>query len=111
MNTAVQGVLGPLQQRERMPLHPAWSLRLRAGGGALAHRRGRVGKGDSQAVLYGCDLARLHLQGDARDLAIAMNRLGGKSNTGEGGEESNRYTPDPNGDRLRVRLRRPGLKE
>jgi glutamate synthase domain-containing protein 2/glutamate synthase domain-containing protein 3 len=31
-------------------------------------------------------------------LAIAMNRLGGKSNTGEGGEDSARYTRDPNGD-------------
>ncbi len=31
-------------------------------------------------------------------LAIAMNRIGGKSNSGEGGEESHRYTPDANGD-------------
>ena len=31
-------------------------------------------------------------------LAIAMNRLGGKSNTGEGGEDSARYQKDPNGD-------------
>ena len=31
-------------------------------------------------------------------LAIAMNRLGGKSNTGEGGEDPARYTPDANGD-------------
>ena len=31
-------------------------------------------------------------------LAIAMNRLGGKSNTGEGGEDSARYKPDANGD-------------
>jgi glutamate synthase domain-containing protein 2/glutamate synthase domain-containing protein 3 len=31
-------------------------------------------------------------------IAIAMNRIGGKSNSGEGGEDSNRYTPDPNGD-------------
>jgi glutamate synthase domain-containing protein 2/glutamate synthase domain-containing protein 1/glutamate synthase domain-containing protein 3 len=31
-------------------------------------------------------------------LAIAMNRLGGKSNTGEGGEDPERYIPDPNGD-------------
>ncbi len=31
-------------------------------------------------------------------LAIAMNRLGGKSNTGEGGEDKVRYIPDPNGD-------------
>jgi glutamate synthase (ferredoxin) len=31
-------------------------------------------------------------------LAIAMNRIGGKSNTGEGGEDSARYQRDPNGD-------------
>ena len=31
-------------------------------------------------------------------LAIAMNRIGGKSNTGEGGEDPERFTPDPNGD-------------
>ncbi|MGA8561673.1 MAG: glutamate synthase central domain-containing protein, partial [Pseudolabrys sp.] len=31
-------------------------------------------------------------------LAIAMNRIGGKSNTGEGGEDSARYRPDANGD-------------
>jgi glutamate synthase (ferredoxin) len=34
-------------------------------------------------------------------LAIAMNRLGGKSNTGEGGEDPSRYTRDPNGDSRR----------
>ena len=32
-------------------------------------------------------------------LAIAMNRIGGKSNTGEGGEDPARFTPDANGDR------------
>lgn len=31
-------------------------------------------------------------------LAVAMNRIGGKSNSGEGGEEEHRYKPDPNGD-------------
>ncbi|MGA3164024.1 MAG: glutamate synthase large subunit [Verrucomicrobiota bacterium] len=31
-------------------------------------------------------------------LAIAMNRIGGKSNTGEGGEDPGRYVPLPNGD-------------
>jgi glutamate synthase domain-containing protein 2/glutamate synthase domain-containing protein 3 len=31
-------------------------------------------------------------------LAIAMNRIGGKSNTGEGGEDENRFKPDANGD-------------
>ncbi len=33
-------------------------------------------------------------------LAIAMNRIGGKSNTGEGGEDPARYVPLPNGDSL-----------
>jgi glutamate synthase (NADPH/NADH) large chain len=31
-------------------------------------------------------------------MAIAMNRLGARSNTGEGGEDYHRYTRDPNGD-------------
>ena len=31
-------------------------------------------------------------------LAIAMNRIGARSNTGEGGEDYHRYTPDANGD-------------
>jgi glutamate synthase domain-containing protein 2/glutamate synthase domain-containing protein 1/glutamate synthase domain-containing protein 3 len=31
-------------------------------------------------------------------LAVAMNRLGGMSNTGEGGEDPERYKPSPNGD-------------
>ena len=31
-------------------------------------------------------------------LAITMNRIGARSNTGEGGEDYRRYTPDPNGD-------------
>jgi glutamate synthase domain-containing protein 2/glutamate synthase domain-containing protein 3 len=38
-------------------------------------------------------------------LAIAMNRLGGRSNTGEGGEDPARYTPDPNGDRRRSAIK------
>ena len=38
-------------------------------------------------------------------LAIAMNRLGGRSNTGEGGEDPNRFTPDKNGDRRRSAIK------
>ncbi len=38
-------------------------------------------------------------------LAIAMNRLGGKSNTGEGGEDEIRYTPLPNGDSMRSSIK------
>jgi glutamate synthase (NADPH/NADH) large chain len=38
-------------------------------------------------------------------LAIAMNRIGGKSNTGEGGEESDRFKPKPNGDSMRSAIK------
>ena len=38
-------------------------------------------------------------------LAIAMNRMGGKSNTGEGGEEVDRFTPLPNGDSMRSAIK------
>src|SRR5471030_240690 len=38
-------------------------------------------------------------------LAIAMNRIGGKSNTGEGGEESDRYKRLPNGDSMRSAIK------
>ncbi|MCL7988144.1 glutamate synthase large subunit [Sphingobacterium sp. lm-10] len=38
-------------------------------------------------------------------LAIAMNRVGGKSNTGEGGEDEVRYTPLENGDSMRSAIK------
>ena len=53
------------------------------------------------AMSYGSISAEAH-----QTLAIAMNRLGGKSNTGEGGEDADRFTPDANGD-----LRRSAVKQ
>jgi glutamate synthase (NADPH/NADH) large chain len=53
------------------------------------------------AMSYGSISAEAH-----ETLAIAMNRLGGRSNTGEGGEDPGRYAPDPNGD-----LRRSAVKQ
>ncbi|MEY2926103.1 MAG: glutamate synthase large subunit, partial [Pseudomonadota bacterium] len=38
-------------------------------------------------------------------LAMAMNRIGGRSNTGEGGEESDRFKPLPNGDSMRSAIK------
>ncbi|WP_137391717.1 glutamate synthase large subunit [Rhodoligotrophos defluvii] len=38
-------------------------------------------------------------------LALAMNRIGGKSNTGEGGEEADRYVPLPSGDSIRSAIK------
>ncbi|MEO5768231.1 MAG: glutamate synthase large subunit, partial [Polyangia bacterium] len=45
------------------------------------------------AMSYGSISSEAH-----ETLAIAMNRLGGKSNTGEGGEDPARFVPDANGD-------------
>ncbi|GAA3727220.1 glutamate synthase (NADPH/NADH) large chain [Spinactinospora alkalitolerans] len=53
------------------------------------------------AMSYGSISAEAH-----ETLAIAMNRLGGKSNTGEGGEDARRFTADENGD-----LRRSAIKQ
>ena len=39
------------------------------------------------------------------NIAIAMNRLGGKSNTGEGGEEAVRFAPMENGDSMRSAIK------
>ncbi len=53
------------------------------------------------AMSYGSISAEAH-----ENLAIAMNRLGAKSNTGEGGEDPERWVPDENGD-----LRRSSIKQ
>ncbi len=45
------------------------------------------------AMSYGSISAEAH-----QTLAVAMNRLGGRSNTGEGGEDPDRFIPDANGD-------------
>jgi glutamate synthase (NADPH) large chain len=48
------------------------------------------------AMSYGSISAEAH-----ETLAIAMNRIGGRSNCGEGGEDARRFTPDENGDSRR----------
>ena len=53
------------------------------------------------AMSYGSISAEAH-----ETLAIAMNRIGGRSNTGEGGEDAERFSPDANGD-----LRRSAVKQ
>ena len=52
------------------------------------------------AMSYGSISAEAH-----ETLAIAMNRLGAKSNTGEGGEDPERYVPLPNGDSKRSAIK------
>jgi len=53
------------------------------------------------AMSFGSISAEAH-----ETLAIAMNRLGARSNSGEGGEEPHRFEPDENGD-----LRRSAIKQ
>jgi glutamate synthase (NADPH/NADH) large chain len=52
------------------------------------------------AMSYGSVSAEVH-----ETLAIAMNRIGGKSNTGEGGEEPERFIPMANGDSKRSAIK------
>ncbi|MFN8584861.1 MAG: glutamate synthase large subunit [Dehalococcoidia bacterium] len=52
------------------------------------------------AMSFGSISAEAH-----ETLAIAMNRIGGKSNTGEGGEDRRRFTPDANGDSRRSAIK------
>ncbi len=60
-----------------------------------------VARFSTGAMSYGSISAEAH-----ETLAIAMNRIGGRSNTGEGGEDVDRFTPDANGD-----LRRSSIKQ
>lgn len=52
------------------------------------------------AMSFGSISAESH-----ESLAIAMNSIGGKSNTGEGGEDKKRWTPDSNGDSRRSAIK------
>ena len=52
------------------------------------------------AMSFGSISAEAH-----ETLAIAMNRIGGKSNTGEGGEDPERFAPLPNGDSKRSAIK------
>lgn len=77
----LRGLLEPQYQPEPIPLEevePAAEIMKRFKTGAMS---------------YGSISQEAH-----EALAVAMNRIGGKSNTGEGGENPERFTPDPNGD-------------
>jgi glutamate synthase (ferredoxin) len=79
--TALRGLLDFDDAREPVPVEevePEEALLARFKTGAMSY--GSISKEAHEA------------------LAIAMNRVGGKSNSGEGGEDAARYTPDPNGD-------------
>jgi glutamate synthase domain-containing protein 2/glutamate synthase domain-containing protein 1/glutamate synthase domain-containing protein 3 len=85
---ALRGLMKLVEAEEPVPLHevePATEIVKRFSSGAMS-----LGSLSREAH---------------ETLAIAMNRLGGKSNTGEGGEDPSRYTPDENGDRRRSAIK------
>ncbi len=92
------------QSRTRATLRGLFELRTDKGAVALDEVEpvdAILARFSTGAMSYGSISAEAH-----ETLAIAMNRLGGKSNTGEGGEDPARYTPDANGD-----LRRSAIKQ
>ena len=78
--STLRGLLG-FKRRESAPLEEVEPIE-------NIMRRFKTG-----AMSYGSISQEAH-----ETLAIAMNRIGGKSNTGEGGEDPERYKPMPNGD-------------
>ena len=85
-------------------------FRIKSGGGARPRRRCRSRRSSRRrrsssasptgAMSFGSISREAH-----ETLAIAMNRIGGKSNTGEGGEEAERFRRLPNGDSKRSAIK------
>ena len=70
----------------------------RRGADARSAGRGGAAIRDREALRHRRDELRIISAEAHETLAIAMNRLGARSNSGEGGEESRRYVHDANGD-------------
>ena len=85
----LRGLLKFKKERESVPLEEVESV------------KSIMARFHTGAMSYGS------ISGEAHEtLAIALNRIGGRSNTGEGGEDPERFTPDANGD-----LRRSAIKQ
>ncbi len=76
----------------------------RAQAGAARRGRAAARRSSSASPPARCRSARSSREAHTT-LAIAMNRIGGKSNTGEGGEEADRFKPLPNGDSMRSAIK------
>ncbi len=114
----LQGVSGNWSTTSRTPaLHPARPDGICYGepGGAITRSPVPIDEVESVetimkrfksgAMSYGSISKEAH-----ETLAIAMNRIGGKSNTGEGGEDPSRYTLEANGDSKKQRHQAGGLR-
>ena len=100
------GIHRPDRQAEPAALHAARPVRVQAGDARCRIEEVEpaseiVKRFATGAMSFGSISKEAH-----ETLAIAMNRIGGKSNTGEGGEDEARFKPDANGD-----LRRSAIKQ
>ncbi|MDA0820920.1 MAG: glutamate synthase large subunit [Proteobacteria bacterium] len=84
----LRGLLKFKHEREAIPIDEVESI------------KSIISRFHSGAMSYGSISREAH-----ETLAIAMNRIGGRSNTGEGGEDPDRYIPDANGDSRRSAIK------
>ena len=103
---ALRGVPRARQRGERARWHAARPARAarRPASRSRSTRSSRRPRSSSASRPAAMSLGALSPEAH-ETLAIAMNRIGGMSNSGEGGEDLRRYTPDPNGDQRRSRIR------
>ncbi len=95
------------QRRQPLPMHPPWFARFQDVDDSQSIHLDEVEPASeivkrfcTGAMSFGSISAESH-----ETLAIAMNRLGGKSNTGEGGEDPLRFQPLENGDSKRSAIK------
>ncbi len=93
------------EARARSTLRGLLRFKVGAAGGSIPidevePREAIVKRFCTGAMSFGSISAPAH-----ESLAITMNRIGGKSNTGEGGEDSKRFEPLPNGDSKRSAIK------
>ena len=104
----LRGVLEADERGRRAPRDAARAARVQAAArGRVARRSTRSSRRRRSSSASSTGAMSLgSLSREAHEtLAIAMNRIGGKSNTGEGGEDPVRYTPDANGDSRRSAIK------
>jgi glutamate synthase (NADPH/NADH) large chain len=91
------------QSRRQLTLRGLWDLQPAGPAIAVAEVESAasiVKRFTTGAMSFGSISKEAH-----ENLAVAMNRIGGKSNTGEGGEDPARYRPDANGDSRRSAIK------
>ena len=103
MTTTSSGIRRLINDGNGRIVHPARPARIQEGRQSGAAGRGRARTRDRQAVRHRRHVLRLDQQGGARDPGHRHEPPGRPSNSGEGGEDPDRYSPLPNGDQQVLR--------